>query len=172
MSETTLTHWGILGMKWGVRRYQNEDGTLTEAGKKRYAADVLKNRQKSKKNRIDDEEDLIDARRWVEEDITRSKNITDSGKSITNELSNLERQTRSKNNKRMDLSKMSDAELRNTINREMLERQYNQMFNAPEVSKGRQVVSKVLEIGGTTLALSSSALGIALMINQLKAGKT
>lgn len=31
-----LTHHGILGMKWGVRRYQNEDGTLTEAGKKRY----------------------------------------------------------------------------------------------------------------------------------------
>lgn len=32
-----LQHWGIKGMKWGVRRYQNEDGTLTEAGKKRYS---------------------------------------------------------------------------------------------------------------------------------------
>lgn len=31
-----LTHHGILGMKWGVRRYQNEDGTLTELGKMRY----------------------------------------------------------------------------------------------------------------------------------------
>lgn len=31
-----LAHHGILGPKWGVRRYQNEDGTLTEEGKKRY----------------------------------------------------------------------------------------------------------------------------------------
>lgn len=31
-----LSHHGILGMHWGIRRYQNKDGTLTEAGKKRY----------------------------------------------------------------------------------------------------------------------------------------
>ena len=31
-----LYHWGIKGMKWGIRRYQNPDGSLTAAGKKRY----------------------------------------------------------------------------------------------------------------------------------------
>lgn len=36
VSDTYLEHHGILGQKWGVRRYQNKDGTLTEAGKKRY----------------------------------------------------------------------------------------------------------------------------------------
>lgn len=35
-----LYHWGIKGQKWGVRRYQNEDGTLTEAGKARYNSDL------------------------------------------------------------------------------------------------------------------------------------
>lgn len=34
--EEYLAHHGILGQKWGVRRYQNEDGTLTPEGKKRY----------------------------------------------------------------------------------------------------------------------------------------
>ena len=32
-----LCHYGILGMKWGVRRYQNKNGTLTAAGKVRYS---------------------------------------------------------------------------------------------------------------------------------------
>ena len=34
--ETELYHHGIKGQKWGVRNYQNEDGTLTEEGKERY----------------------------------------------------------------------------------------------------------------------------------------
>lgn len=39
MVQAELTHWGIKGMKWGVRRYQNKDGSLTPAGKQRYADD-------------------------------------------------------------------------------------------------------------------------------------
>ena len=31
----TLVHHGILGMRWGIRRYQRKDGTLTTAGKRR-----------------------------------------------------------------------------------------------------------------------------------------
>lgn len=34
--EYELYHWGIKGMKWGIRRFQNKDGSLTPAGRKRY----------------------------------------------------------------------------------------------------------------------------------------
>lgn len=36
MDDNYLQHWGILGQKWGKRRFQNPDGSLTEEGRKRY----------------------------------------------------------------------------------------------------------------------------------------
>lgn len=39
MCNKSLSHAGIKGMKWGVRRYQNKDGSLTPEGKKRYGVD-------------------------------------------------------------------------------------------------------------------------------------
>ena len=40
MYSNELYHHGIKGQKWGVRRYQNSDGTLTSKGKNRYARDA------------------------------------------------------------------------------------------------------------------------------------
>ena len=43
-----LQHHGIKGQKWGVRRYQNEDGTLTESGKKHYS--IVSDRRSHREN--------------------------------------------------------------------------------------------------------------------------
>lgn len=51
-NEEVLYHHGILGQKWGVRRYQNEDGSLTSAGKKRYNVEAAKQNVKQIKKAL------------------------------------------------------------------------------------------------------------------------
>lgn len=46
-----LQHWGIKGMKWGVRRFRNKDGSLTSAGRKRYSEDVHEDYKKVHDNK-------------------------------------------------------------------------------------------------------------------------
>lgn len=162
-----LFHWGVKGMKWGVRRYQNKDGSLTNAGKNRYDRDVRENNAKKKDNRI--VIDGPDAKRWVQEDIKRTKGVVDSSRDMVKELKNIDNNTRPKvKRQKMDLSKMSDQEMRNKINRALLEKQYNDMFAPQKTSKGRECATKILETTGTVLAIGSSALGIALAIKELR----
>lgn len=47
MESCALAHYGILGQKWGIRRFQNKDGTRTAAGKKRAAENSDKNKELS-----------------------------------------------------------------------------------------------------------------------------
>ena len=161
--ENSLKHHGIKGMKWGKRRFQNADGSLTEAGKRRYDSDT-RDLSELKKSRYKPNVD-----KWVQDDL-------ETGRRLSNEAGNLTRQLKDANDKavrnpkkvKMDLSNMSDQEMRNQISRALLEKQYNDMFAPQKTSKGRAVVGKILESAGTVLAIGSSALGIALSIKQLR----
>lgn len=166
--ENELYHYGVLGMKWGVRRYQNRDGSLTAEGKKRYNRDIAENLAKKKDSRIDTSSP--DPNRWVREDIERSKRVIDSGLDLIRQAKSIERDTSPRSTKkRLNVSNMSDKELRDKINRELLERQYSDIFGEEaKVSRGRRFTRETLEIAGTALAATSSVLGIMLSIKQLK----
>ena len=90
-----LYHWGIKGMRWGVRRYQNPDGSLTSAGRKRYTNPDGSLNEKGKKKFGD------------------SEKISESSKSGSKQSSG----ESSNNSKRQDLSDMSDNELQSRVNR-------------------------------------------------------
>lgn len=50
MEDCYLEHHGIKGMRWGIRRFQNKDGSLTPAGRKRRASYDLEDRSSSNAN--------------------------------------------------------------------------------------------------------------------------
>lgn len=164
--DLSLQHSGIKGMKWGVRRYQNKDGSLTDAGKKRRNAeyDGLNKKQKDKYK--------ADPDKWVKDDITTTKRVVDESSHAINRAKQMnDNSLRNRPKAKMDLSNMTDEQMRKEINRAMLEKQYNDMFAPQKQAKGREFASKFLEVGADVLAVTGSALGIALAVQQLRTGK-
>ena len=183
MEKNYLAHWGILGMKWGKRRYQNKDGSLTAAGKQRYYSEADKAGYKQQKRdggryktvgegkKQRNEHYYADPDDWVKKDISATRRVADESSQLTGKLKGAtDRSIANSKRKRgqMDLSNMTDKEMRDQINRAMLERQYTEMFGPQESTKGRERVSEFLDTAGTVLGVGASALGIALAIKELK----
>ncbi len=51
LEQTSLKHYGIKGMQWGVRRYQNPDGSYTAEGKRRYSHEIEARKEVDKRQK-------------------------------------------------------------------------------------------------------------------------
>lgn len=158
-----LYHFNIKGAKWGIRRYQNYDGTLTEAGKLRYGVNSLseaKPDSKATKLHAKDVQESYESQKSI---LQETKNITDS---VSNRLGP---KRGSKRVNKTDYSKMTDDELRKKINRMALERQYGDLSGDNKyVMSGKEVTRELLQTAGTMAAIGASTVGILLGIKNLR----
>lgn len=155
MSE--LYHHGVLGQKWGVRRYRNKDGTLTELGKRRLSRGG------------EDQRSTI--HRYVSNDYADSASIANNVANASRTMSNMARRSASNKKDRKarmdDVSKMSDRELQQKVNRMNMEQNYYRLKSA-DIKTGLDYASDILSTVGDVVTVAASAAYIMSTIHKLK----
>lgn len=130
MTDNELQHYGILGMKWGVRRYQNYDGSLTPAGRKRYWTNA-----------------------GLEDRGGESTGNSSGSDSTRSSQSSSSQSTSSRPSTKMPAaSELTTKELDEFLRRVDLEKKYNAIVNPPEPKKEESPAIKFIKDVLTTSA--------------------
>lgn len=153
MDNKVLYHHGIKGMKWGERRFQKKDGSLTPAGKKRYSEAMDKAFSQTIKGGKD------------KPNISPAEKVTkESGRILDETTKILDTAAR---RKKVDTQSLTDQELRDRVNRMNLERQYS-MLKQEQVSTGLSYTKDILNVIGSVVGIAGSAAAIASTIKTLR----
>ena len=170
--ENELYHHGVKGQKWGVRRYQNKDGSLTLAGKKRALKmqDQYTRFSNNKKYRDKDGNMTYAGRKKALKMKEKYSDLT--GKQLKKYPTKSNSST-SSTPKQKSIKEMSDQELQSKIDRINLENRYKSMMNErassiskAETSKGRQFVNDVLTNAGKNVATQAAVWAMGTAVNK------
>lgn len=141
-----LQHHGIKGQKWGVRRFQNADGSLTAEGKKRYS--------------VSDYQQAIDKTKTAGKIVNEAKTLNNTIKKVNDPAA--ERRIRK------SAAEMSDIELQKRVQRLNMEDNYTRMMlHRENLERGRTFVDKALDVSAIAVQGTVASLTIALLVKQL-----
>lgn len=160
-----LQHWGIKGMKWGVRRYQNADGSLTPAGIKRYRDESESIERElsgaTKKAGVEEYQTALKSAKSASETVDAARKLKNDADKINDPK--LEKRIRK------STQEMSDQELQKAVQRLNMEDNYTRMMMHREhLEQGESFVNKTLDVSTTALKGVTTALTIAVLLKQLK----
>ena len=176
-----LYHHGIKGQKWGIRNFQNPDGTYTDIGKaRRRIGDGDPTGGSDKKKKKVSAEQMADSafRPGKEGKASKAEKVANKTTEAARQVQDIEtswskRKARDKIDQReKEIESMTDSQLRQKIERHRLENEYRKVIEEEETLKqGESKVKEYLDVALPAMELTASAVAIFATIWQITHGK-
>lgn len=181
--DTELRHWGVNGMKWGIRKYQNEDGSYKPGAEGRYyhpnenkrsksvSEDYEKSRSKSRQEMSDDElrtaVNRLNNERQYEQYRKELKKSDEENDSLKKEEKKRKESEEHKISTKFKSDQLSDEELNKAIERLNKEKQYRQLVEESKNPVARATSNAAKTFIKTVFDASMTELGRTVKDNIL-----